>query len=130
MSHDKALIDDDREIFFVIVGTLRRGTINVYRLTWQGRIIPLSASWLQRGKDDNILGYDVVIFQFNDVRASHSYDIPTFTFSSDQERAEGERIAVECLLAFGRTMDGLDAPPGFYRFPRNGQESTLQAFGY
>lgn len=130
MSHDKALIDDDREINFVVVGSVRRGTIDVYRLTWQGRIIPLSASWRQRGEDDDILGYDVVVFDFNDGRVSYDYDIPMFTFRSDQERAEGERIAVECLLAFGRTMDGLDAPPGFYRFPRNGQESTLQAFGY
>jgi hypothetical protein len=130
MSHNKALIDDDREINFVVVGSVRRGTIDVYRLTWQGRIIPLSASWRQRGEDDNILGYDVVVFDFNDGRVSHDYDIPMFTFSSHQERAEGERIAVECLLAFGQTMDGLDAPPGFYRFPRNGRERTLQAFGY
>ena len=130
LSHNKALVDDDRDINFVILGTLARGSIYVYRLTWQGRVIPVSASWRPIGGDiETATQFDLVGLTFNSSGTSY-YSISPYAFESEQERADAELVAVECLLAFGRTVDGLVAPSGFYGFPTNDGRVTLQSFGY
>jgi hypothetical protein len=126
---DIALVDDERDINFVVVGTLARGSINVYRLTWQGRVIPVFASWKQIGVDEAAPQYNLIGLTFVSAGLSH-YAMSPFPFESEKERADAELVSVECLLAFGRTVDGLVAPSGFYGYPTKDGRVTLQSFGY
>lgn len=108
-SYQKRLIDDGRQIIFAPLGTLARGTVNAFLLTWKGRVIPVTAS-AREYQDEG--GQRYLVFShvnLNGAGMETAYGIAAFSFTSRQERAEAEMIAVECVLAFAKLAQAFKA---------------------
>ncbi|WP_413600070.1 hypothetical protein [Curtobacterium sp. Curtsp57] len=130
-SGGKSLRDEERNITFKFLGTLAMGSVFAFELTWNERIIPVSARQGLVGAS-----YDTGYILYTEpnvtgsVAFSSTYDTPAYEFTSPEEEQQARAIATECLIVFGEMFNGLSKSDGKIRVRNGVDELSLHDFGY
>ena len=127
----RAVVDVDRHVKLVYASGHGRMPGSAFVLTWGDRVIPFDAS--ANEVRDAVSGdtyFRTTIQMFGaSPSAENAVGARPFAFADEEERAAAYRLAVEALLVFGSSYDGLSKPDGYNRVLEGGREWRLSDFG-
>jgi len=127
LSRNKYLSDEGRRIRFSMLGSVGKGEIQAFLLEWHGHSIAVTSQMTERtdGQGESYVLYSAPMLNGS---AAQLFTIPAWEPRNQQQRAEVEKVAAECLVAFGWGYKGLQSPDGAYRVLTPDGELSLSSF--